>query len=179
MAKIRTQKMRKKKGSNTTLLVVIGLVLIAGIAYVVNSGAPSGQGASGEVMTLAEARRAIDEQYVGRGLSPTSTGPVREGYIPVLAPRLVDENLKLPSYAYTNPITLNAYKFAIEHPEVLEQIPCYCGCGSHGSVVSEGKPHKSIRDCFISDRGDFDDHGSFCDMCVGDAIRTQKYVGLN
>jgi hypothetical protein len=178
MAKIKARKPQKKKGNNTTLLVVIGLVLIAGIIYAVSSGNSSSD-ESGKVMTLREARIAIDEQYVGRGLSPTNTGPVRDGYIPILAPRLVDENLKLPSYAYTNPITLNAYKFAIEHPEVLEQIPCYCGCGSHGSVVSEGKPHKSIRDCFISDSGAFDDHGSFCDMCVGDATRTQKYVGMN
>jgi flagellar basal body-associated protein FliL len=31
--------------------------------------------------------------------------------------------MKLPSYAYTNPLTLKAYKYATEHPEILEQIP--------------------------------------------------------
>jgi hypothetical protein len=72
-------------------------------------------------------------------------------------------------------MTLKAYKYATEHPEVLEQIPCYCGCGQHGSVASEGKPHKSVRDCFISDNGNYDNHASFCDTCVGIEMKAQSY----
>ncbi|HEX7627300.1 MAG TPA: PCYCGC motif-containing (lipo)protein, partial [Candidatus Methanoperedens sp.] len=62
-----------------------------------------------------------------------------------------------------------------EHPEVLEQIPCYCGCGVHGSTVSGGKPHMSVRDCFISNDGVYDDHASFCDVCVGIATKAMSY----
>ena len=34
-----------------------------------------------------------------------------------------------------------AYEFAARHPEVMGQVPCYCGCASAG--------HASNLDCFI------------------------------
>ncbi|MCX9013372.1 MAG: hypothetical protein OIN89_01000 [Candidatus Methanoperedens sp.] len=171
MAKIKARKPQKKKGNNTTLLVVIGLVLIAGIIYAVSSG-NSSSGESGKVMTLREARIAIDTEYVKKGLSPTDTGPVMDGYTPKLMPRKVDGNLKLPSYAYTNALTLKAYTFATEHPELLEQIPCYCGCGDHSG-------HRYLRDCFIHDDGTYDEHASFCDICIGEALKVQKYLDMD
>ncbi len=84
--------------------------------------------------------------------------------------------LNLPSFAYTNPITLKAYQYATEHPEILEQIPCYCGCGSHGSQASDYKPHRFLRDCFITDNWTYDEHASFCDVCVGEATKVQQYL---
>lgn len=77
--------------------------------------------------------------------------------------------ITLPSYAYTNPITLKAYKYATERPDVLEQIPCYCGCGGHSG-------HRFLRDCFIKDDMTYEEHASFCDTCVGEAIKTQEYL---
>ena len=171
MAKMKAKKMQKKKGSNTKFLVVIALVVLVGIAYAVNSGDSSGQGASGDVMTLAEARIAIDEEYVKKGLSPTNTGPVMDGYTPILMPRLVDSNVKFPSYVLTGPHVQAAYKFATEHPEILEQIPCYCGCG--------GSNHKFLRDCFIHDDGSYEEHASFCDICIGETNKVQKYLGMD
>lgn len=41
-----------------------------------------------------------------------------------------------------------AYRFAAEHPEVLERMPCFCGCERRG--------HRSNHDCFIAGR---DVHG--------------------
>jgi hypothetical protein len=87
-----------------------------------------------------------------------------------------ESGLKLPSFAYTNPITLKAYQYATEHPEILEQIPCYCGCGSHGSEASDYKPHRFLRDCFITDNWTYDEHASFCDVCVGEATKVQQYL---
>ncbi|MCZ7356355.1 MAG: PCYCGC motif-containing lipoprotein [Candidatus Methanoperedens sp.] len=87
-----------------------------------------------------------------------------------------DTGVKLPSFAYTNPITLKAYKYATEHPEILEQIPCYCGCGSHGSEASDYRPHRFLRDCYINDNWQYDEHASFCDVCVGEATKVQEYL---
>jgi hypothetical protein len=39
------------------------------------------------------------------------------------------------------PPVREAYEFAARHPEVLGQMPCYCGCVSIG--------HTSDLDCFI------------------------------
>ena len=80
-----------------------------------------------------------------------------------------EPEINLPSYAYTNSITLKAYKYATEHPEILEQIPCYCGCGGHSG-------HRFLRDCYIHDDRKYDEHASFCDVCVGEAIKVQNYL---
>ncbi len=77
--------------------------------------------------------------------------------------------IKFPSYVYTNPLTLKAYTYATEHPDMLEQIPCYCGCGGHSG-------HRFLRDCFIRDDWTYDEHASFCDTCVGEAIKVQDYL---
>ncbi len=36
-----------------------------------------------------------------------------------------------------------AYVFAAKHPEVLQYMPCYCGC------EQESPPHQSNLDCFV------------------------------
>jgi hypothetical protein len=166
--KIRT-KTPKKKGNNNILVIAIAVIILIG-AYVLLAG-DSQKTDTKKTMTLKEVRALIDSEYANKAPG-TDTPPVKDNYIPVLSPRKAG---KLPDFAVTNAMTLKAYTYATEHPEVLEQIPCYCGCGEHGSVASGGKPHKSVRDCFISDNGNYDDHASFCDVCVGIAMKAQSY----
>ena len=51
---------------------------------------------------------------------------------------------QLPSFAKGNPKAEQAYRYAAAHPEVLQYIPCYCGCGNIG--------HRHNGDCYIQDR---------------------------
>ena len=56
-----------------------------------------------------------------------------------------------------------AYAFALARPDVLQWLPCYCGCA--------GIPHRSNLDCYFQRRevkGTFtyEEHASFCDICV-------------
>lgn len=54
-----------------------------------------------------------------------------------------------------------AYRVAREHPEVLAQLHCYCGCDRlHG--------HNNLLDCFR------DTHGGHCAICVGEAIDAER-----
>jgi uncharacterized protein with PCYCGC motif len=53
--------------------------------------------------------------------------------------------------------TRQAYIVARDHPELLAQLDCYCGCEEH-----EG--HKNLLDCFRTN------HGAGCDICVGEAV---------
>lgn len=46
-----------------------------------------------------------------------------------------------------NAKTLEAYQFAVEHPEVLDYMPCYCGC-------YEEDGHTSNTDCFVDSVND-------------------------
>lgn len=41
-----------------------------------------------------------------------------------------------------SPEILEAYQFAVEHPEVLNYMPCYCGC-------YEEAGHTSNTNCFV------------------------------
>ena len=56
------------------------------------------------------------------------------------------------------------YDFAAQHPEVLNYVPCYCGCGSVG--------HKSNESCFVGRRDakgnvlEWDTHGFGCTICI-------------
>ncbi len=50
-----------------------------------------------------------------------------------------------------------AYLVAQQHPDLLAQLDCYCGCEQH-----EG--HKNLLDCFRSN------HGATCATCTGEAV---------
>jgi len=54
-----------------------------------------------------------------------------------------------------------AYQAAKEIPEVLAQMPCFCGC-------KDGLGHKSNLYCFA------DGHGNICDMCQSIALDAQE-----
>ena len=64
-----------------------------------------------------------------------------------------------------------AYQFAAANPDVLTQLPCYCGCGSMG--------HTSNYSCYVAgENADgtlaFDNHALGCSICVDitqDAMR--------
>jgi hypothetical protein len=73
-----------------------------------------------------------------------------------------DDNL--PEEVQGAPITVQqSYQFAIENPQILKEIPCYCGCGSMG--------HTSNYACYIKDDTSpddlvFDGHALGCSICV-------------
>ncbi|QSS99403.1 hypothetical protein IMZ31_15155 [Pontibacillus sp. ALD_SL1] len=55
------------------------------------------------------------------------------------------------------------YQGAVQHQELLEQMPCYCGCG-------DSVGHMNNYDCFIHDQDEqsivWDDHGTKCNVCL-------------
>jgi hypothetical protein len=62
------------------------------------------------------------------------------------------------------PVTLQVYEFAARHPEVLQYVPCYCGCERAG--------HNGNHDCFVKTRAangritEWDAHGLGCAICL-------------
>jgi hypothetical protein len=78
----------------------------------------------------------------------------------------------LPLEVQSAPVTVKqAYQFAVANPEILSQLPCYCGCGGMG--------HTSNYSCYIAGEGEnggltFDNHALGCSICVDitqDAMR--------
>jgi uncharacterized protein with PCYCGC motif len=71
---------------------------------------------------------------------------------------------QMPAEVQSAPVIVQqAYQFASANPEVMKNIPCYCGCGNIG--------HTSNYSCYVSqvdDQGSitFDNHALGCSICV-------------
>jgi len=71
---------------------------------------------------------------------------------------------QMPAEVQTAPVSVQtAYQFAAANPDVMKDIPCYCGCGSIG--------HTSNYDCYVSNLDSsgtitFDNHALGCSICV-------------
>jgi hypothetical protein len=70
----------------------------------------------------------------------------------------------MPAEVQSAPVTVQqAYQFASANPDVMKNIPCYCGCGNVG--------HTSNYSCYVAgqdDKGNFrwDSHALGCSICV-------------
>jgi len=78
----------------------------------------------------------------------------------------------MPAEVHAAAVTVQeAYQFNVANPEIMKEIPCYCGCGNVG--------HASNYDCYVSDVDDagnpstgsgqaitFDNHALGCSICV-------------
>jgi len=78
----------------------------------------------------------------------------------------------MPAEVRSAPVTVQqAYQFASANPDLMKNIPCYCGCGNMG--------HGSNYACYVADadgQGNFtfDNHALGCSICVDitqDAMR--------
>jgi hypothetical protein len=71
---------------------------------------------------------------------------------------------EMPAEVQSAPVTeQTAYRFAAANPDIMKDIPCYCGCGNIG--------HTSNYDCYVSNtdgKGNiaFDNHALGCSICV-------------
>jgi hypothetical protein len=70
----------------------------------------------------------------------------------------------MPEEVQAAPMTVQqAYQFAAANPDIMSQIPCYCGCGSMG--------HTSNYACYVAGKNTdgslaFDTHALGCSICV-------------
>lgn len=69
----------------------------------------------------------------------------------------------MPQDVKTSPLTVQqAYQFAVANPDVMKQIPCYCGCGKVG--------HTSNYSCYVASEQngkiEYDLHAVGCSICV-------------
>jgi hypothetical protein len=81
----------------------------------------------------------------------------------------------MPAEVQSAPVTVQqAYQFAVANPDILQKLPCYCGCGEIG--------HTSNYACYVAGREadgsvKYDPHALGCSICVDitwDAMRLLK-----
>jgi hypothetical protein len=82
---------------------------------------------------------------------------------------------ELPAEVQNAPaVVQQAYQYAFANPDVMQHIPCYCGCGAMG--------HTSNYSCYVAGENQdgslkFDEHALGCSICVDitqDTMRLQK-----
>jgi hypothetical protein len=70
----------------------------------------------------------------------------------------------MPAEVRSAPVSVQqAYQFASANPDIMKNIPCYCGCGNMG--------HDSNYACYVSEADgqgsfSFDNHALGCSICV-------------
>jgi hypothetical protein len=81
----------------------------------------------------------------------------------------------MPAEVRQAPVVVReAYQFAVGNPDLMQQIPCYCGCGAMG--------HTSNYSCYVAEVAadgtiTYDTHALGCSLCVDitqDAMRLLK-----
>ena len=71
---------------------------------------------------------------------------------------------QMPAEVQSAPVAVQeAYQFNTANPDIMQDIPCYCGCGDIG--------HTSNYDCYVSGtegqgKVKFDNHALGCSICV-------------
>ncbi|MBI5943616.1 MAG: hypothetical protein HY864_04550 [Chloroflexi bacterium] len=71
---------------------------------------------------------------------------------------------QMPMDVQSAPVAVQeAYQFNTANPDIMQDIPCYCGCSDIG--------HTSNYDCYVSDvdasgKITFDNHALGCSICV-------------
>ena len=140
-----------KKGFGNWMVPAGVALICAGIFYwtMFGSGAPATQ----------------------NGAAPNSSAPVANAtpaQTPDAVPAFFDTSEAAKPYPetldpaqFSNPDVAHAYRVAKEIPGVLAQQPCYCYCS-----VTAG--HRALLDCWT------DLHGSICDICVKEALLTER-----
>lgn len=79
----------------------------------------------------------------------------------------VADAASMPAMVQTAPQRVAfTYRFAAASPEILQQMPCYCGCGPMG--------HTSNYACFWDETGKADPHALGCGICVDIAEDTWR-----
>lgn len=121
----------EKKGKTNRLLYVVGAVAVLLIGFI---GLRAFGIIEGSVFTVDPQTQAYIERVKKAGL--TETRPL------------------LPPERYTGRVA-RAYAKAVEIPEVLDSIYCYCRCKENPKFR-----HKNLLTCFT------DDHASNCGICM-------------
>lgn len=81
----------------------------------------------------------------------------------------------MPAEVKSAPVAVRqAYQFNVANPDVMTQLPCYCGCGAMG--------HTSNYSCYVSSVDangtvNYDTHALGCSICVDITQDAMRLIG--
>lgn len=128
-----SKRRRRKRVWRWTLAVLVLGGLASAWYLTSGGGSPGSESLSAEQMQ--QPAESLPPSLQGRMVLPARARVPRPN---TLSPESFSSN--------SNPEIYNAYKAAKDVPEVLEQMPCYCGC-----FASSG--HRNNLDCYTDNHG--------------------------
>ena len=154
--------------SNTSgppwILIGGALVVIGVTAFVMLSPSTTGNSPENSGSTLAENQPSSEQESETPERPAPPPTPVDRTPVPSADAQMPP----LPPVSNMVPrapeVVRDAYIFAAQRPDILEYVPCFCGCETAG--------HKRNADCFVASRNDdgsvreWDTHGMACTICV-------------
>ena len=133
---------------------------LAGIGLITTVALAASQGSTAKPQqTAAVTPKSTPKQGSAAKSATPAKAPVRQARFSV-------PPLPNVGFAAVRPMDIvrATYDFAAQHPEILNYVPCYCGCGAQG--------HKANESCFVARRDprgnvlEWDTHGFGCTICV-------------
>lgn len=143
--------------------ILIGGLAVVAVAAIMALLLPSSEGpASPDGEVASAASESGDEVTTPERPAPPPAGeptpiPPPDATLPAL-PLVSNLVPRSPQ------VIRDAYIFAAQNPQVLEYVPCFCGCETRG--------HKRNADCFVQSRNpdgsvrEWDTHGMACIVCI-------------
>ena len=151
---------REPAGGGPPWILIGGLVAVAAAVALLPSGGAPGS-AESEIAAVTSETDAEQTSTRDRPAPPPAGEPT-----PVPPPDAPLPPLPLVSNLVPRSpqVIRDAYIFAAQSPDVLEYVPCFCGCETRG--------HKGNADCFVQARNpdgsvrEWDTHGMACIVCI-------------
>jgi hypothetical protein len=150
-------------------IAVVVLALVAGGAFAGCAGheTPGPKGSSAASAAASPMSDSPVGMPNGQGMGDSTTLPSPEEIAAAWDLR--------PAYvSHSGHETESAYAFAVARPDIVEWMPCYCGCAS--------LDHRSNLECFLERRQAgapivFEEHASYCEICVKTALMAKQMLG--
>ena len=154
-------------------VLIGGVIVVAALGVVAfypsassseSSGAPSTPLATVSDTSMPASGAVPAADPATTPVEAVSTAPARQTPVPD-ADRPLPPLPVVPNMVPRPPnVVRDAYTFAARHPDILEFVPCFCGCETAG--------HEANADCFVQSRNadgsvrSWDTHGMACTVCV-------------
>jgi hypothetical protein len=155
---------------------LLAVVLLSGTALAACSGAhdPSTATGAGAAATPMAAMPTMSGNVPGIDATPMAQEPQPAGVPGDLMPADASTAWAArPAYTKVDSRTEEAYAYALYHPQVIQWMPCYCGCGGMG--------HRSNLDCYLEPAipgmpTTFEEHASYCEICVDTTLLAKQLI---
>ena len=152
------------------LLPFVVLALVSGTAFAACSGGHAASNDQAAGWTFPAASPA--DNGAGASAEAVAGDAMSSEHGMDAAAAMDDAWAHRPEFTRASTTTEEAYRYALYNPQIVQWMPCYCGCGAMG--------HRSNLDCYIKPTADgqvtFEEHASYCDICVQITLKTRDLV---